>query len=58
LHQLRHSAFTALAEQGTSLPLLQAKSGHQSLRSLQRYVHPGPEAVAKLTADTDPARRR
>jgi integrase len=58
LHQLRHTALTQLAEHGVSLPLLQAKSGHQSLRSLQRYARPGPEAVAKLTADTDPARRR
>jgi hypothetical protein len=41
-----------------SLPLLMAKSRHTSLRSLQRYAHPGPEAVAALTAATDPARRR
>ncbi|MDP8931716.1 MAG: PmrA [Actinomycetota bacterium] len=35
-----------------------AKSRHASLRTLQRYARPGPEAVAKLTADQDPARRR
>jgi integrase/recombinase XerD len=58
LHQLRHSALTHLAEQNVSLPLLMAKSRHASLRSLQRYVRPGPEAVAALTAATDPARRR
>jgi integrase len=58
LHQLRHSALTHLAEQNTSLPLLMAKSRHASLRSLQRYARPGPEAVAALTAATDPARRR
>jgi hypothetical protein len=29
-----------------------------SLRSLQRYARPGVDAVAKLTADHDPARRR
>jgi integrase len=58
LHQLRHSALTHLAEQNTSLPLLMAKSRHASLRSLQRYARPGAEAVAALTAVTDPARRR
>jgi hypothetical protein len=29
-----------------------------SLRSLQRYARPDPEAVAALTAANDPARRR
>jgi hypothetical protein len=58
LHQLRHSALTHLAEEDVSLPLLMAKSRHTSLRSLQRYARPGPEAVAKLTADHDPERRR
>jgi integrase len=58
LHQLRHSALTHLAEQNVSLPLLMAKSRHTSLRSLQRYARPGTEAVATMTAATDPARRR
>jgi hypothetical protein len=35
-----------------------AKSRRASLRSLQRYTRPGAEAVAALTAATDPARRR
>jgi integrase/recombinase XerD len=35
-----------------------AKSRHQSLRSLQRYARPGVDAIAKLTADRDPLRRR
>jgi integrase/recombinase XerD len=51
LHQLRHSAITHLAEADVGLPLLMAKSRHTSLRSLQRYARPGPEAVAKLTAE-------
>ena len=34
--------------------LLMAKSRHTSLRSLQRYARPGPNAVAKLTAEHDP----
>jgi len=58
LHQLRHSALTHLAEEGVNLPLLMAKSGHQSLRSLQRYARPGAESVAAMTAAHDPARRR
>ncbi|MDQ2897762.1 MAG: site-specific integrase [Actinomycetota bacterium] len=58
LHQLRHSAITHLAEADVGLALLMAKSRHTSLRSLQRYVRPGPEAVAKLTAEHDPERRR
>jgi integrase/recombinase XerC len=58
LHQLRHSALTHLAELGIGSPLLMAKSRHISLRSLERYARPGPEAVAALTAATDPARRR
>ena len=58
LHQLRHSALTDLAEAGESTVLLMAKSRHRSLRSLQRYARPGPEAVAALTARHDPGRRR
>lgn len=58
LHQLRHSAITHLAEEGVPLPLLMAKSGHQSLRTLQRYARPSVDAVAALTAAHDPARRR
>ena len=58
LHQLRHSALTHLAEAGESTVLLMAKGRLQSLRTLQRYARPGPEAVAALTARNDPARRR
>ncbi len=58
LHQLRHSAITHLAEAGVPLPLLMAKSRHASLRTLQRYARPSVDAVAQLTAEHDPARRR
>jgi hypothetical protein len=34
LHQLRHSALTHDAEQGTGTPMLMARSGHTSVRSL------------------------
>ena len=37
---------------------LQAKSRHTSLRTLGRYVNPGPELAARVTAETDPAARR
>ena len=37
--------------------MLKAKSRHRGLRSLDRYVRPGVEAVAALTAEHDPGRR-
>jgi hypothetical protein len=40
------------------LPMLLARSRHASIRSLERYARPGPEAVARMTAESDPARRR
>jgi integrase len=58
LHDLRRAALTHLGEDNVALPLLMAKSSHKNLRSLQRYVRPSPEAVAALTAQHDPARRR
>ena len=57
LHQLRHSRLTHLAEDGVDVTLLKAKSRHASLRSLERYVRPGDDAVRRLTATHDPARR-
>lgn len=58
LHQLRHSALTHAAEDGTNLPVLLARSRHASVRSLERYARPGPEAVARAVAEADPAARR
>jgi site-specific recombinase XerD len=58
LHQLRHSRLTHLGEQNVSAPLLMAISGHQQLATLQQYVKPSQDAVARLMADTDPDRRR
>ena len=57
LHQLRHSALTHLGEKGVASPLLMAKSRHRDPRTLARYVQPGVEAVARLTAEHDPGRR-
>jgi len=58
LHQLRHSALTHAAEDGTNTPMLLARSRHTSVRSLERYARPGPEAIAAHLAATDPAARR
>jgi integrase len=58
LHRLRHSALTHLGANGRTAVELQAKSRHASLRTLGRYVNPGPELAARVTAETDPAARR
>jgi integrase/recombinase XerD len=58
LHQLRHSALTHAAEDGDSLIMLLARSRHTSVRSLERYARPGPDAIARHVAERDPARRR
>lgn len=57
-HRLRHSALTHDAEDGTSTPMLVARSGHASVRSLERYARPGVDAVARHVAERDPAARR
>lgn len=58
LHQLRHSALTHEVEAGTNDALLLARSRHASMRSLERYARPGPDAVAAHVARRDPATRR
>jgi integrase len=58
LHQLRHSALTHAAEDGVSTPMLMARSGHTSVRSLARYARVSADALARHQADHDPARRR
>ncbi|MER5326849.1 tyrosine-type recombinase/integrase [Streptosporangium roseum] len=58
LHQLRHSALTHLAAAGRTAPELQAKSRHQYLASLGRYVRLGEETSSRITAEHDPAARR
>ncbi|MEV4309785.1 hypothetical protein [Nonomuraea sp. NPDC049624] len=58
LHQLRHSALTHEAEDGTNTPTLLARSRHASVRSLERYARPSVDAVAAHVADRDPLRRR
>jgi integrase len=58
LHQLRHSAAAHLGEQGIPLQLIMAKTRHRNLRTAMRYVRPGAEAVAEITALLEPPRRR
>jgi integrase len=58
LHQLRHSALTHAAEDGTSTPFMMARSGHTSVRSLVKYARVSAEALRAHQAATDPARRR
>ena len=58
LHQLRHSAATHLGEQGIPLQLIMAKTRHRNPRTAMRYVCPGAEAVAEITALLEPPRRR
>lgn len=58
LHQLRHSALTHDAEDGTGTPMLMARSGHTSVRSLAMYARVSAEALAQHQAERDPARRR
>jgi hypothetical protein len=58
LHQLRHSAAPHLGEQGIPLQLIMAKTRHRNPRTAMRYVRPGAEAVAEITALLEPPRRR
>jgi integrase len=54
LHKLRHSRLTHIAEAGEDVTLIKAKSRHRSLRSLERYVNPSNDAIARLTDRHDP----
>jgi hypothetical protein len=58
LHQLRHSAATRPGEQGIPLQPIMAKTRHRNPRTAMRYVRPGAEAVAEITALLEPPRRR
>jgi integrase len=45
-------------EQGIPLQLIMAKTRHRNPRTAMRYVRPGAEAVAEITALLEPPRRR
>ncbi|MFE1029971.1 hypothetical protein ACFW5I_36480 [Streptomyces sp. NPDC058818] len=57
LHRLRHSALTHDSEDGTSTPMLLARSRHASVRSLEWYARPGVDSVARHVAERDPTAR-
>ena len=54
---LRHSALQHLAADGRTAPELQAKSRHQHLTSLGRYVRLGEQTSVWVTAEADPGAR-
>lgn len=58
LHRLWHSTVTYDAENGTSAPMLLARSRHASVRALERYARPGVDSIARHVAERDPAARR
>lgn len=58
LHQLRHSSATHLGEANISANVIMTKTGHKSLRSIQRYVKPGLAAVHEATEALSSPRRR
>jgi integrase len=49
---------THLGEQGIPLQLIMAKTRHRNPRTAMRYVRPGAEAVAEITALLEPPRRQ
>jgi integrase len=58
LHQLRHSALTRDAEDGTGTPMLMARSVAPPVRSLAKYARVSAEALQRHQAERDPMRRR
>ncbi|GIH95393.1 tyrosine-type recombinase/integrase [Planobispora siamensis] len=57
-HDFRRAALSHDADRGTPLPLLMARSGHASFRSLEPYLRPSAEALGRHVAASDPAARR
>jgi integrase/recombinase XerD len=55
MYRPRHSALTHDAEDGTSAPMLMARSGHTSL---VKYARVSIEALQRHQAQRDSARRR
>ncbi|MEC3919232.1 tyrosine-type recombinase/integrase [Nocardia sp. CDC160] len=58
LHQLRHSSATHLGDANISANIIMTKTGHKSLRSIQRYVKPGLAAIHQATEVLSSPRHR
>jgi len=56
--RLSLSSVTHLGDANTSANVIMAKTGHKSLRSVQRYVKPGLAAVHQATEALSSPRRR
>jgi integrase len=57
-HTFRKAQLSHLGAKGYGDAALQTKSRHKSRRSLEPYVNVPDELAAKITAETDPHRRR
>lgn len=55
-HDLRHTCFTRLAEQGVPPHEIMALAGHESLASVQRYLHAGDARFTRAREATRRAR--
>lgn len=58
LQQLRRSGLTHATEDGASTPILMARPGHTSVRSLAQYDRISAEALGSEQAERDPAGRK
>lgn len=55
-HMLRHTAATALLENGADLRVVQEFLGHGSIRSTERYTHIAPTYLRRVLRRTNPLR--
>lgn len=56
-HMLRHTAATALLENGADLRIVQVFLGHDSIRSTERYTHVAKAHLLRVLRHTNPLKR-